>query len=253
MTVMLGAPAPAQRWRDVLVMEGILHRGRRSSLLLPLVALALAWPLAGFYALISVAGESQPPAALEVMTASAASSALVQLLALFAGVVVGAADARPSTIPGGLLASPRRSRFVLARMCVALLWWLPTGLLAAAAAPVAVGIVLGVPALLTVPAGAVAQLLGSAALASGLAALLGAALGLVVGVPLWAAGIGFAAFSVLPLVLAGADGPREFLPGPALAQLVSADAVPAAAVVAVGVWTLLALGCALLVVNRRSY
>ena len=140
-----------------------------------------------------------------------------------------------------------------ARLCVAPLWWLPTGLLAAAAAPVAAAIVLGGPALHTVPAVAVVQLLGSAALASGLSALFGAALGLVVGTPLWAAGIGFACFSVLPLLLAGADGPRDFLPGPALAQLVSTASVPTAAVIAVSWWTLLAAGGALLVVGRRSY
>ena len=67
------APAPAQRWRDVLAMQAILHCGRRSSLLLPLVTLAVVWPLSGFYAMIAVSGEPQPPAALEVIGTAVAS------------------------------------------------------------------------------------------------------------------------------------------------------------------------------------
>lgn len=244
-----------QRWRDVFAMQWHLHRGRRSSWLLPVVAVGVAWPLSLLYASIGASGEMPPmlssPALLRI---AAASASLVQLIALFSGVVLGAADGRLSA---GVLAVPRRRRLVLAKLGCAFGWWGPVGFLAMVGAPIAVVSVAGAGAFASGGTAAVgwaatARLLVSASVAVGLAATLGTALGLVLGSPLWAAGIGFAGFSLLPVLLAGLEGPREYLPGPALAQMVS-DAWPSAlpATAAAITWTVLC-GLAAVVVAERN-
>ncbi len=240
-------------WGDVLAMQLQLHRGRRSSLLLPLLAVVLAWLVSYFYALVGVSGETSPDPTV-VLQMAASSASLVQLLAVFAGVVVGSAEARPGLVPGGLLAVPRRGRLVIAKVVTAILWWAPAGLVAAGGAPLAVGVVLGTGVGAGLAPTAVLQQMSSAGLATGLSAGIGAALGVAIGSALWAAGVGFACFSLLPLLLAGLDGPRQYLPGPALAGLVSTEwtSVLPAFAASLG-WAVLSAGIAVTLVERRSY